>query len=84
MFTTGNFIAQLPNGVARRLTAKKFSGMLQLVRDNEAPWRLHQFTWGEQFLAALISGAGTGRDLVDHAMAKMGSGDLCILAEFGC
>ncbi|MGH3829833.1 MAG: hypothetical protein ACRDRS_05175 [Pseudonocardiaceae bacterium] len=77
----GNFIAHLADGHSRRIVAQKFSGMLELVIKNEAPWKLHQFTWGDSFLKELIDGGGTGVTLIDHAVREMGAGDLCILAE---
>jgi hypothetical protein len=77
----GNFIAQLADGHARRTAAQRFSGMLELVIKGEAPWSLHQFTWGDSFLKALIAGGGTEITLINHAVGKVGAGDLCILTE---
>ena len=78
---TGNFIAQLPTGGARRAAALRFVDVLRLVCGGKAPWTLHQFGWDGAILEDLISGCGTGSNLVEHAEAKVGSGDLTILAE---
>jgi hypothetical protein len=77
----GNFIAQVPDGRIRRDNASKFEKMLKLVLKNEAPWRLHSFTWGEAFLSSLLTGGGTGINFVELAMRGIGGGDLCILTE---
>lgn len=81
LIETGNFIAQIPDGNARRKTAHTFEELLRLVIKNQAPWRLHQFTWGSEFLESFIAGGGTGVPFVDHATSRIGGGDLCILAE---
>jgi hypothetical protein len=78
---TGNHIAQLPDGGMRRGVAERFSAMLDMVIAEKAPWTLHQFLWGKEFLDSLIAGCGTGSTLIDHATRKFGAGDLCILAE---
>lgn len=78
---TGNFIAQLPSGGARRAAALRFVGVLQLICAGKAPWTLHQFAWDQAILEDLISGSGTGTTLVQHAEGKVGTGDLTILAE---
>ena len=81
LIETGNFIAQVPDGNARRKTAQTFEELLRLVIKNQAPWRLHQFIWGTELLKNFIAGGGTGIPFVDHAMSRIGGGDLCILAE---
>jgi hypothetical protein len=78
---TGNHIAHMNNGHDRRVAAEKFTGMLKLSMDGKAPWTLHQFEWGRDFLSILVSGCNTGSDLIEHAVAEVGAGDLCILAE---
>ncbi|GAA3112866.1 hypothetical protein JOF29_002818 [Kribbella aluminosa] len=78
---TGNFIAQLPNGRERRQTAEKFVAVLRLIIQGRAPWVLHEFSWGPSILENLVDGAGTGLDLVEQAVIKVGAGDLTILAE---
>ncbi|MEV4291968.1 hypothetical protein AB0K40_41240 [Nonomuraea bangladeshensis] len=78
---TGNHIAQLSDGRLRRQYAEKLSQLLELVINGRAPWVLHTLTWGADFLRSLVDGAGTGIPLSDHAMSKLGLGDLCILAE---
>ncbi|SNT01923.1 hypothetical protein SAMN05216276_10223 [Streptosporangium subroseum] len=78
---TGNHIAQLSDCRLRRQYADKLSKLLELVILGEAPWVLRTVEWGESFLRSLLSGAGTGTPFSDHVMAKLGLGDLCILAE---
>lgn len=78
---TGNFIAQLPSGHQRRATADLFVKVLELICSGQAPWTLHQFTWDVDVIRDIIAGAGTQRTLIDNAEAKVGAGDLTILAE---
>ncbi len=78
---TGNFIAQVDDGRLRRTTAQKFELVMRLVIEGKAPWTLHAFTWGAEFLEKLLAGGGTQTTLVDHAIARVGTGDLCILTE---
>ncbi|MEU4665645.1 hypothetical protein AB0F83_28235 [Micromonospora chalcea] len=78
---TGNHISQLNNGYERRKAASTLDALLRLVMQGKAPWRLHAFSWDENFLGSLVEGAGTGMSLVDLAMTGVGCGDLCILAE---
>lgn len=78
---TGNHIAQIKNGDARRRTAERFSEMLDLIIKKKAPWTLHDIAWNKTFLEMLMEGAGTGTSYVDHASARVGTGDLCILTE---
>lgn len=78
---TGNFIAQLRDGTARRSTAMAFDNLLRLVQERKAPWVLHDVAWNEAFLNTLLAGASTGMSYIDHAQAKVGIGDLTILTE---
>lgn len=78
---TGNHIAQLPDGRLRRIYADKLGTLLSLVIEDRSPWVLHTVEWGASFLRVLLEGAGTNISLTDHAMSKLGLGDLCILAE---
>ena len=78
---TGNFIAQLSDGRVRRQTAELFTTVLRLVVQGQAPWRLHEFPWGVDFLSRFLDGADTRSTLVEHAVNKIGAGDLCILTE---
>lgn len=78
---TGNFIAQLPTGGERRAAAARFMQVLRLICEGKAPWSLHQFAWDLDIVQDLIDGAGTGRALHEHAEAKVGAGDLTVLAE---
>lgn len=78
---TGNHIAHIDEGYHRREAAEKFAGILRSTCDGTAPWQLHSVQWDAAFLDHLISGASTGTPLVEWAVAQMGCGDLCILAE---
>lgn len=78
---TGNHIAQLPSGDARRKAADRFSTMLQMVINNKAPWILHDIAWNTSFLQSFLEGAETGSTYVQHALTGVGAGDLCILTE---
>ena len=78
---TGNFVAQLPDGRLRRRTAQLFTDVLRLVVQGRAPWTLHEFSWGIEFLSRFLDGADTTSTLVEHAANKLGAGDLCILTE---
>ena len=78
---TGNHISHLNDGRERRITAKIFTDLLRLVINNQTPWRLHAFSWDENFLGSLVEGASTGISLVEHATAGVGCGDLCVLVE---
>ncbi len=78
---TGNFIAQLKDGEVRRGVAQRFHDLLRLIIDGKAPWVLHDIAWNSKFLGLLLEGADTKVPYVDHSMAGLGMGDLCILAE---
>lgn len=78
---TGNFIAQVPDGSARRATAEQLIRVVELVIAGKAPWRLHEFEWGVDFLRSIRDGAGSGMTFVQHAVNQVGAGDVCILAE---
>ena len=65
LIETGNFIAQIPDGNARRKTAQTFEELLRLVIKNQAPWRLHQFIWGTELLEiSLLAAAQEFRSLI--------------------
>ncbi len=78
---TGNHVAQLKNGLARREAARKFGDALLLVSDGRAPWELNSSKWDDDFLHRLVSGGMTGLTLVEHAIRGVGCGDLSILVE---
>ena len=78
---TGNFVAQLADGRIRRATAERFTGVLRLVVRGHAPWRLHEFPWGVDFLSRFVNGADTRSTLIEHAVNQVGAGDSCILTE---
>lgn len=78
---TGNHIAQLPKGDARRKAADRFSTILTMVISNRSPWVLHDIAWNTAFLQSFLDGAETGSSYVQHALNGVGAGDLCILTE---
>ena len=78
---TGNHIAQLASGGARRQAATKLDGLLRFICAGEAPWVLHDIAWDRSFLQNLLDGADTMTTYVEHAQAGVGTGDLCILTE---
>jgi hypothetical protein len=78
---TGNHIAQLADGRVRRSCAERFSEVLRMVADGEAPWALNEVEWDAGHLRSLIKGGRTGSNLVEHACNRLGCGDLNILVE---
>ncbi|GEB48836.1 MULTISPECIES: hypothetical protein [Streptomyces] len=78
---TGNHVAQVSDGRARRSCAERFSDVLRMVVERKAPWTLNRVEWDEQHLRELVAGAGTGLSLTELASQRLGCGDLCILAE---
>lgn len=78
---TGNFIAQIPDGRARRKAAQDFEQILRFVCEGKAPWTLHDVAWSAAFIEDMLQGADTGSTYVQHAQNKVGAGDLCILTE---
>ncbi|MEV0847775.1 hypothetical protein AB0J21_18220 [Streptomyces sp. NPDC049954] len=79
---TGNHVFQIKEGTARRDRAEKFGSLLVKTAMGEAPWVLHERTWGGDFLRTLQSGGSTGIDLAEHATRQLlGAGDLSIVAE---
>ncbi|GEC75365.1 hypothetical protein GCM10010213_19370 [Microbacterium maritypicum] len=78
---TGNFIAQVSDGQLRRQTAEKLAAILNLICEGKAPWVLHDVAWDRAFLKTLLDGADTMSSYVEHAVNKVGAGDLCIITE---
>lgn len=78
---TGNFIAQIKDGGTRGKAAEKFNEILCLVCAGKSPWILHDVQWDRGFLEQLLEGAGTEVSYIQHARNRLGTGDLCILAE---
>lgn len=78
---SGNFIAQLSDGGERRKAATTLGSLLGMICAGQAPWVLHDVAWDADFLALFLKGGGTGTTWVDHATARLGGGDLCILTE---
>lgn len=78
---TGNHIAQLDSGRARRQAATKLDAFLRLICAGQSPWYLHDVAWGKDFLQTMVDGADTSTSYIEHAQAGLGAGDLCILNE---
>lgn len=78
---TGNHIAQLSSGNARRQAASNLEKLLRLICAGQAPWVLHDVAWDRGFLQSFLDGADTATSFIDHAQAGVGAGDLCILTE---
>lgn len=78
---TGNHIAQLSSGSARRAAASKLDALLRFVCAGQTPWVLHDVAWNRAFLQKLLDGADTATSYIEHAQAGVGAGDLCILTE---
>jgi hypothetical protein len=79
---TGNHICGLKDGYARRDRALQFDRLLRFSVQRQTPWTLHNATWDERLITALLDGAGTPMTLVQHAeVRRLGAGDLSILAE---
>lgn len=78
---TGNHIAQVADGTARRTAAQNLESLLRMVIESKAPWTLHEIAWDKGFLERFLAGASSQVSYVDHAQAKVGAGDLCILTE---
>ena len=79
---TGNHIAHVGDGAARRTCAERFCELLEATAAGTLPWVLHQVAWDAQMLRTLCAGTPTTGAFVDLAGAGvLGAGDLCILAE---
>lgn len=78
---TGNHIAQLGSGHARRGAATKLDAILRSICAGQAPWVLHDIAWNQSFLQQMLDGGNTAASYIDHAQAGLGAGDLCILTE---
>ncbi len=78
---TGNIIAQLPDGNARRTCMERFVEWLRKALTTTAPLAVSGVPWDEGFLTALINGGGNRMGLVDFATVGLGSGDASLLLE---
>lgn len=78
---TGNVIAQLPDGHARRACMERFVEWLRKALTTTAPLAVSGVPWDESFLTALIDGGGDRMSLLDFATAGLGSGDASLLLE---
>lgn len=75
---TGNHVAQISNGDARR----KCASMLQDVVAGRAPFVLHQMGWDSIFLQHLLDGGSTATSLIEHLTGQViGCGDMSVLVE---
>ncbi|HWK25278.1 MAG TPA: hypothetical protein VNS09_01870 [Solirubrobacter sp.] len=78
---TGNHIAQLADGGARRKLAGGFVKLLHATALGEAPWVLHGARWDADLLRGVCDGVRGGPGLVEMAQQGIGAGDVSILAE---
>lgn len=78
---TGNHIAQVGEGAARRSAAERFTAVLQATIDGKAPWALNGSRWDVELLAAIAHGTRGCPPLPEMASQGIGAGDVSILAE---
>jgi len=78
---TGNHIAQLSDGTARRSRADALCTFLRATVAGDAPWALNAAIWDAELLAAVCDGARGCPPLTDMASQGIGLGDVSILAE---
>lgn len=72
---TGNHIAHLPSGGNRRRFAQKYVDQVKLALLGEAPWTLTQNLQFSEMIQWID-------EFPDHAMRKVGMGDLTIIKEW--
>lgn len=73
---TGNHIAQNGDGQQRRQTAERFSKLVTDAINGNAPWTIPSPFLDTSDLAVYL------QEYPDHAMRKIGLGDLSIIKEF--
>ncbi len=78
---TGNVIAQLADGHARRACMERFVEWLRKALATTTPLAVSGVPWDQSFLTALIDGGGNRMSLVEFATACVGSGDASLLLE---
>lgn len=78
---TGNHIAQLPSGDARRMYAQHFAKLLQSTAAETAPWVVNGARWDGELLSAMCAGTRGCPPMPEMAMQGVGAGDISILAE---
>ena len=78
---TGNHIAQLPDGGARRRLAAGLSSFLRAAIGRDHPWTLNGARWDDALLGAICDGARGCLALPEMACQGVGVGDVSILAE---
>ncbi|MCP9490642.1 MAG: hypothetical protein MSC31_12300 [Solirubrobacteraceae bacterium MAG38_C4-C5] len=78
---TGNHIAQLADGHARRRCAHGLVNVLQATAQQDPPWVLNGARWDVELIGALCNGARGCPPLPDMASQRVGAGDVSILAE---
>jgi len=78
---TGNHIAQVADGRARRTLAASLVRFLEATATGSAPWTLNGARWDADLLLAICGGARGCPPLPEMAAQKIGVGDVSILAE---
>lgn len=79
---TGNHIAQVQEGTARRRCAERFVALLRATSRGDLPWVLHSVAWDARMLELLCEGTHQTGPFVELAgSGVLGTGDLSILAE---
>lgn len=78
---TGNLIAQLADGNARRACMDRFVEWLRKALMTTTPLAVSGVPWDESFLTALVDGGGNRMSLLEFATAGLGSGDVSLLLE---
>lgn len=78
---TGNVIAQLPAGHARRACMELFVEWLRRALTTTTPLVVSGVPWDQDFPSALIDGGEDRMSLVDFATSGLGSGDASLLRE---
>ncbi len=73
---TGNHIAHIPNGQARRQTAIHFTNEVQKALDSKFPWAVPQPLLEPETLRQYLA------DFPDRAMRGISLGDLSIIQEY--
>lgn len=78
---TGNHIAQVANGGARRLLGVALVKLLQAAIADNPPWTLNGASWDSELLSAICDGARGCPPLPEMLSQQVGVGDVSILAE---
>jgi len=78
---TGNHIAQVADGGARRHLGESLAKMLRAAMADHPPWTLNGARWDGKLLALICDGARGSPPLPEMMSQKVGVGDVSILAE---